>query len=159
MLPLIYRLFLFIIFVIVIVFLLPVRIKKIYSNINVSFKYISLLLTILLVLFPELQNYNLNSTNIHPHSIPPLFIKSNTRNSRNSRNNRNNKYTRNVTPLMKKIVAANQQWTCNICHNLLQANYEVDHIIPLYKGGANDINNLQALCRNCHGSKTFSDLF
>ena len=34
---------------------------------------------------------------------------------------------------------------------------EVDHKIPLYKGGNNQINNLEALCRNCHGMKTLVD--
>ena len=32
-----------------------------------------------------------------------------------------------------------------------------DHVIPLYKGGTNDLTNLEALCRNCHGKKTFKD--
>jgi 5-methylcytosine-specific restriction endonuclease McrA len=32
--------------------------------------------------------------------------------------------------------------------------YEIDHHIPLFKGGSNDISNLIALCRNCHGKKT-----
>ena len=44
-----------------------------------------------------------------------------------------------------------------MCNNLLDATYEVDHINPLYKGGTNDFNNLQALCRNCHGKKTIDD--
>jgi 5-methylcytosine-specific restriction endonuclease McrA len=32
--------------------------------------------------------------------------------------------------------------------------YEVDHHIPLFKGGSNEVSNLIALCRNCHGKKT-----
>ena len=43
------------------------------------------------------------------------------------------------------------------CKQILDASYEVDHITPLYKGGTNDLNNLQALCRNCHGQKTIND--
>lgn len=31
---------------------------------------------------------------------------------------------------------------------------EVDHIIPLDKGGTHDEANLQALCKPCHSSKT-----
>lgn len=66
-----------------------------------------------------------------------------------------NKLSQNV----KKYVAANQKWSCNHCQHLLDASYEIDHIIPLYQGGSNDISNLQALCRNCHGKKTLNDNF
>ena len=34
---------------------------------------------------------------------------------------------------------------------------EVDHIIPLYKGGSNDQDNLQGLCVECHKAKTVTD--
>ena len=64
---------------------------------------------------------------------------------------------RKVSETTKKVVAANQKWHCNMCKNMLDASYEVDHVVPLYKGGDNSVNNLQALCRNCHGKKTISD--
>ena len=64
---------------------------------------------------------------------------------------------RRVSETIKKVVAANQQWHCNMCQNMLDASYEVDHKVPLYKGGDNNVNNLQALCRNCHGKKTIYD--
>tara|TARA_X000000950_G_scaffold201047_1_gene242038 strand:+ start:1533 stop:1961 length:429 start_codon:yes stop_codon:yes gene_type:complete len=67
------------------------------------------------------------------------------------------KNKRNVGNTVKKLIAANQQWKCNKCQNLLDASYEVDHIVPLYKNGTNHVNNLQALCRNCHGKKTILD--
>ena len=65
-----------------------------------------------------------------------------------------NNEKRNVNGYMKKFVASNQKWTCKHCQNILDASYEIDHIIPLYKGGTNDATNLVALCRNCHGVKT-----
>ena len=70
-----------------------------------------------------------------------------------------NSNSRSVTPSMKKWVAAAQEWRCRICDSLLSASYEVDHIIPIYKGGSNVRDNLQALCRNCHGQKTMHDTF
>ena len=57
---------------------------------------------------------------------------------------------RYVSVKNKKTVASNQKWNCNICKNMLDETYEIDHITPLYKGGTNDIINLQALCPNCH---------
>ena len=68
---------------------------------------------------------------------------------------KNNK--RNVSALQKKMIASNQEWRCMYCKNILDYTYEIDHILPLFKGGTNNNNNLQALCRNCHGIKTIKD--
>jgi 5-methylcytosine-specific restriction enzyme A len=35
---------------------------------------------------------------------------------------------------------------------------EVDHIVPLSKGGVDDRSNLQSLCKECHDEKTRDDL-
>lgn len=67
------------------------------------------------------------------------------------------KQKRNVSESLKKIVASEQQWKCSSCNNLLTASYEIDHIVPLYKGGSNNRENLSAMCRNCHGNKTLND--
>lgn len=64
---------------------------------------------------------------------------------------------RSVTNLMKKKVAADQQWKCGGCGETLDESYEVDHKLALYKGGSNDAANLVALCRNCHGKKTMAE--
>ena len=61
---------------------------------------------------------------------------------------------RSVGETKKKFVAANQNWTCGHCKEQLQAWYEIDHKIRLENGGSNDVSNLVALCRNCHGKKT-----
>lgn len=31
---------------------------------------------------------------------------------------------------------------------------EIDHILPLYEGGSNKVENLQPLCYSCHTMKT-----
>jgi 5-methylcytosine-specific restriction enzyme A len=80
-----------------------------------------------------------------------------TFNHGSTKNNKTNYGRNKVTAKMKKIVASAQNWKCAMCHNTLNATYEVDHIIPLYKGGDNEMLNLQALCRNCHGTKTLND--
>ena len=68
--------------------------------------------------------------------------------------NENKKNKRRVTNLQKKYIGSQQGWRCKICKKQLDYTYEVDHIKSLEDGGNNDINNLQALCRNCHGKKT-----
>lgn len=69
-------------------------------------------------------------------------------------NSKKQLHKRSVSQVKKKFVAAQQKWKCNDCQQLLEATYEVDHVIELQDGGSNDISNLVALCRNCHGKKT-----
>lgn len=64
---------------------------------------------------------------------------------------------RNVSGLMKKKVAASQQWKCGNCKAILDETYEVDHKLALFQGGTNDESNLVALCPNCHRKKTVEE--
>jgi hypothetical protein len=64
---------------------------------------------------------------------------------------------RSVSETKKKFVASNQNWKCNTCKEQLTAWFEVHHMKPLEHGGSNHIDNLEALCRNCHGEKTALD--
>lgn len=59
-----------------------------------------------------------------------------------------------VSETKKKYVASNQNWRCAGCNDQLSAWFEIDHKVRLDQGGDNHINNLEALCRNCHGKKT-----
>ena len=59
-----------------------------------------------------------------------------------------------VSETKKKYVAAQQGWKCKKCNMQLPAWFEVDHVKRLEHGGTNEINNLEALCRECHGEKT-----
>ena len=71
---------------------------------------------------------------------------------------------RRVTPFQAKKIAAAQDWRCACgCVDpsdpqrrgyLLDASYEIDHIIPLIAGGTNDESNLQALLRTHHQAKS-----
>jgi hypothetical protein len=61
---------------------------------------------------------------------------------------------RSVSETKKKYVASQQDWKCKHCQNQLDATFEVDHVIDLQYGGSNHVDNLVALCRNCHGKKT-----
>ena len=64
---------------------------------------------------------------------------------------------RSVSETKKKYVAANQDWKCGNCQNQLDHTFEIDHKVRLEYGGGNDVQNLIALCRNCHGKKTASE--
>lgn len=61
---------------------------------------------------------------------------------------------RSVSETKKKFVASRQNWKCGDCGEQLNAWFEVDHKIRLEYGGSNHIDNLVALCRECHGKKT-----
>jgi hypothetical protein len=61
---------------------------------------------------------------------------------------------RSVSETKKKFVAAKQNWKCGHCQKQLPAWFEVDHIIRLEHNGSNHVDNLVALCRDCHGEKT-----
>jgi hypothetical protein len=64
---------------------------------------------------------------------------------------------RSVSETKKKYVAAHQDWKCGHCKSQLDHTFEIDHKIRLEYGGTNDVTNLIALCRNCHGKKTASE--
>jgi len=64
---------------------------------------------------------------------------------------------RSVSETKKKYVASSQDWKCQHCQSQLDHTFEIDHKIRLEYGGDNDVQNLVALCRNCHGKKTASE--
>ena len=72
-------------------------------------------------------------------------------------NSGKNATRRSVSETKKKYVAAQQDWTCGHCNSRLDHTFEIDHKVRLEYGGGNDVQNLIALCRNCHGKKTASE--
>ena len=65
-----------------------------------------------------------------------------------------NRVKRSVSETKRRFVAARQNWCCYECKKQLSAWFEVDHTIRLDRGGSNSVDNLTALCRECHGKKT-----
>lgn len=65
----------------------------------------------------------------------------------------------------KRIASANQRrillvwqdFRCAICGEELTKSYQVDHIVPFSAGGKTTLENLQALCLNCHKQKSSQD--
>ena len=60
----------------------------------------------------------------------------------------------------KNAIASNNDYKCNNCRKtLVDREFECDHIIPLANGGKNTVENLQALCKNCHKNKTSIEIY
>src|SRR5262245_52949793 len=61
------------------------------------------------------------------------------------------------TPLTlaeRVFVLSRDKKTCQICgRKAPEVPLEIDHIIPVSKGGTNDASNLQALCFDCNRGK------
>ena len=95
---------------------------------------------------------NVNQSNQPINAIPSRLFKNIASTQPNNNSQQNTK--RSVSETKKKYVAAQQGWTCGDCKRQLPAWFEVDHRIRLDRGGTNEVNNLVALCRDCHGKKT-----
>jgi 5-methylcytosine-specific restriction endonuclease McrA len=56
-----------------------------------------------------------------------------------------------VRKKMKELVFMRDIHECKYCGST--ENLEIDHIIPLAKGGTNELDNLQILCKKCNRKK------
>jgi hypothetical protein len=69
-----------------------------------------------------------------------------------------NNYRVMFTEEERCLIAGSQKWICKCCEKeLFDGSYDIDHINPLNQNGTNEINNLQALCKECHKTKTKTD--
>ena len=58
-------------------------------------------------------------------------------------------------PEVRKYVYQRNNYHCQSCGKTHQeTQLSIDHIIPLAKGGSNDVSNLQTLCLTCNQKKT-----
>jgi 5-methylcytosine-specific restriction endonuclease McrA len=92
---------------------------------------------------PRNQNQNQNQNNFSNLTGQQKKILNNSRTTK-----------RSVSETKKKYVASSQDWKCKHCNIKLPAWFEVDHVEKLEYGGSNNVENLEALCRDCHGKKT-----
>ena len=90
--------------------------------------------------FSSKQNNNFNNVNVSPQMKRML-------------NSGKMSVSRSVSETKKKYVASSQGWKCASCGNMLGATFEVDHKRDLQFGGTNHVDNLAALCPNCHRDK------
>ena len=61
---------------------------------------------------------------------------------------------------LRDIALMRTHYRCAEClrNDRLTVAREVDHIIPLHKGGTDHPDNLEALCLTCHEVKTAKDM-
>lgn len=61
-----------------------------------------------------------------------------------------------IKPSVRFQILKRDNYRCQMCGVTAKdgATLEIDHIIPVSKGGTNDADNLQVLCRDCNAGKS-----
>jgi hypothetical protein len=129
----------------------PLRAKEMLNVSNEYLKYLPLDKDTTSVISPILDFTTKQSFYDDMENVPIL---NSNRNEQKILNSGKKGTKRSVSETKKKFVASRQNWNCNDCNQQLNAWFEVDHVIRLEHGGSNHIDNLVALCRECHGKKT-----
>ena len=70
------------------------------------------------------------------------------------RNRRALKRARTIRGSVRKDVMLRDNYTCQYCGS--QDELVLDHIFPFSRGGSNEADNLQVLCRDCNARKSDS---
>jgi 5-methylcytosine-specific restriction endonuclease McrA len=139
----------------------PSQCKNILHHANNMVKYMPIDRSSMSIISPILD-FTTSSTNNLPfldemnHEINPTHAPSQYPSVQQHQPvNHSQKATkRSVSETKKKYVASMQNWKCGECSTQLNAWFEVDHRMRLEYGGSNEVSNLVALCRECHGKKT-----
>ena len=133
----------------------PLRAREIVSTSNDYIKYLPIDKNASNIISPILDFTTKQGFMSSNENYPIMNMGSSTQVSEDRIMNSGKKATkRSVSETKKKFVASRQGWKCGDCQNQLNAWFEVDHVVRLEYGGSNHVDNLVALCRDCHGKKT-----
>jgi len=136
----------------------PLRAREMMTVSNEYIKYLPIDKNASNIISPILDftsKHSFANENSQSYSVLPMSNTNQQQASENRIASSGKKSTkRSVSETKKKFVASRQNWKCNDCQNQLSAWFEVDHTVRLEYGGSNHIDNLVALCRECHGKKT-----
>lgn len=61
-----------------------------------------------------------------------------------------------MTPAIRRAVAERDHYTCQMCGKYMPdgVGLQIDHIVPVSKGGRTEMGNLQVLCSKCNARKS-----
>ena len=59
-----------------------------------------------------------------------------------------------ISKKVREEIVNSQNNTCNQCERSLSKYFQIDHRVALQYGGTDDVDNLQALCSECHCKKS-----
>jgi len=133
----------------------PLRAREIVTTSNEYIKYLPIDKNTSNMISPILDFTSKQGFMSDSSHLPILPMSNQTQVSEDRIMNSGKKTTkRSVSETKKKFVASRQNWKCGDCQSQLTAWFEVDHIVRLEYGGSNHVDNLVAMCRECHGKKT-----
>lgn len=64
---------------------------------------------------------------------------------------------RSFTSAEQLQIMKNCGYKCALCQSHADVGVELDHIVPLWKGGTHSMGNAQVLCVSCHADKTAAE--
>ena len=65
---------------------------------------------------------------------------------------------RTLQRLRERVLRADPLCAACMAAGRIRPATDLDHIVPIFKGGTDDDENLQGLCAECHAEKTRADL-